>query len=139
MIKFLGKKLYMKIYSLVPRLTVDLVVKDSNGVLLVKRDMEPCKGKWHFPGGTIVLGEKIEDAIKRVARNEAGIKVGIQKFLGVYEYSKKGAFGQCIALVHLVKPVNKSKRGNVRIFNKLPGNMISDQRKILEKFAWKKN
>ena len=53
MAKKISTKLFYKIYSLVPRLCVDIIVKDKRGVVLSKRDIPPCKGMWHIPGGTI--------------------------------------------------------------------------------------
>jgi mutator protein MutT len=38
-------------------------------------------GKWFFPGGKVEIGEKIEDAIKREVKEEAGIEIEVEKFL----------------------------------------------------------
>lgn len=42
------------IYSKVPRLTVEIIVTNSErALLLTKRAIEPCKGQWHLPGGEL--------------------------------------------------------------------------------------
>ncbi|MFH0805336.1 MAG: NUDIX domain-containing protein, partial [Patescibacteria group bacterium] len=58
---------FKSIYSRVPRLCVEIMVKTNNGVLLLKRNIDPEKGKWHLPGGTVLKGERLEDTVKRVA------------------------------------------------------------------------
>ena len=78
--KKLPYKEFLSIYRKVPRLCVDLVVKNKNGVLLTKRDIKPSKGMWHIPGGTILYDESVKDAIKRVAKEETGLKPVLVKW-----------------------------------------------------------
>jgi ADP-ribose pyrophosphatase len=49
-------------------------------VLLVRRDKEPYRGRWSFPGGTIEPGETSREAARREAREETGLEV---ELLGV--------------------------------------------------------
>jgi ADP-ribose pyrophosphatase YjhB (NUDIX family) len=44
MSKPLPESLYREIYSREPRLTVDAIIKTNAGVVLVKRDIPPCRG-----------------------------------------------------------------------------------------------
>jgi 8-oxo-dGTP pyrophosphatase MutT (NUDIX family) len=37
---------------------------------------------WRVPGGRVKFGEKIEDALKREMKEELGIKISVNKFLG---------------------------------------------------------
>jgi ADP-ribose pyrophosphatase YjhB (NUDIX family) len=75
------------IYSKVPRLTVEIVVKNGLGeIYLTKRAIEPCKGQWHLPGGTVRFGERLEDAVKRIAKRELGIEFSEIKDTGYIEY-----------------------------------------------------
>lgn len=77
---------FRDIYSKVPRLTVEVVVRSPAGVLLTLRDIEPCRGLWHLPGGTVRFGEKLVDAVRRVAATEVGIHVVAAHPLGYIEY-----------------------------------------------------
>lgn len=77
---------FRDIYSKVPRLTVEVVVRSPAGVLLTLRDIEPCRGLWHLPGGTVRFGEKLVDAVRRVAAKEVGIDVVAAHPLGYIEY-----------------------------------------------------
>jgi len=76
-----------RIFSRVPRLTVELVIASCDrGVLLALRDFGPCKGLWHLPGGTVRFGEPVIEAVERVARDELGITVGVGELIGYIEY-----------------------------------------------------
>ena len=77
---------FRDIYSKVPRLTVEVVVRSPAGVLLTLRNIEPCRGLWHLPGGTVRFGEKLVDAVRRVAAKEVGIDVVAAHPLGYIEY-----------------------------------------------------
>ena len=83
----LSLKEFNKVYSKVPRLAVDLFIRKAPdyGILLTKRAITPFKGMWHFPGGTVLKEETIKQALKRIAKEELGIKVKIGKLLGYYE------------------------------------------------------
>ncbi|CDK39319.1 NUDIX domain-containing protein [Halorubrum sp. AJ67] len=70
----------------VPLVSVDLVVEHDGGVLLGKRENEPAKGEWFVSGGTVLKNESRTDAVHRVAKEELGEPVVIDKCLGTYEH-----------------------------------------------------
>ncbi|MFB6179086.1 MAG: GDP-mannose mannosyl hydrolase [Halorientalis sp.] len=70
----------------VPLVSVDLVVETEEGVVLGKRENEPAKGEWFVPGGTVHKHEQLTEAVHRVAGDELGIPVTIERQLGVYEH-----------------------------------------------------
>ncbi len=81
------KEEFDKIYSKVPRLTVELIVKDANGrIFFTKRAIPPCTGQWHLPGGTVYFAETISAAVNRVAKRELGIDVKQTINNGFIEY-----------------------------------------------------
>src|SRR5438309_424541 len=84
---WLPKPEYDWIFSRVPRLCVEVVLIDSDrGVLLALRDIPPNVGAWHIPGGTVLFGESLVDAVRRVALDELGLPVTAQELLGYIEY-----------------------------------------------------
>ena len=70
-------------------LTVDAVVfgydaKDGLSVLLIKRLYEPFKGEWAIPGGFLLAGESLEQAVERELKEETGITVNYLEQLYTY-------------------------------------------------------
>ncbi|MFH1585900.1 MAG: NUDIX domain-containing protein [archaeon] len=61
-----------------PSVTVDLIVftiRDNDlKVLLIKRNLDPFKGKWAFPGGFVRTDETLENAAKRELVEETGVR-----------------------------------------------------------------
>jgi ADP-ribose pyrophosphatase YjhB (NUDIX family) len=82
----LSEQEFREIYRRVPRLTVEVVVSGAEGVLLTRRAIEPCRGIWHLPGGTVRFGERLAEAVARVARRELGLVVTESRLLGCIEY-----------------------------------------------------
>jgi ADP-ribose pyrophosphatase YjhB (NUDIX family) len=75
------------IFSRVPRLCVEVVIlAPERGVLLLRRHIPPNVGAWHIPGGTVLFGEPVLEAVKRVARDELGAEVAVGELLGYIEY-----------------------------------------------------
>jgi len=61
-------------------------VSPARGVLLARREIPPNVGAWHIPGGTVLFGEPLVGAVKRVARDELGLEVAVGELLGYIEY-----------------------------------------------------
>jgi len=70
----------------VPIVSVDLVTLTGDGVVLAKRTNEPAKGEWFVPGGRVRKGERLREAVHRVADEELGVDVSIEQSLGTYEH-----------------------------------------------------
>jgi len=135
-VKRLSRRRYYKIYSLVPRMTIDLIIFYKGGIVLSRRDISPCKGMWHLPGATVLLGETLFEAAKRIAKEEVNITVNPLGIIGIKEYSRKTAFGQVVAIVFIARGIRGQLHGNeyarkVDIFTKLPRKMIKEQRDML--------
>jgi 8-oxo-dGTP diphosphatase len=60
---------------LTPRAAVGAVVMKEGKVLLVKRSNAPQKGKWAIPGGSVKLGEILQEAAEREAKEETGLTI----------------------------------------------------------------
>lgn len=126
---------YKYIYSKVPRLTVEIIVRDESGALyLTQRSVEPCKGQWHLPGGTVRFGEPLLTAVRRVAMRELSIDVRKATNCGYIEYPSHYLNG-LDSPVGLVFEVT-DYRGNLAAsaeasdsgwFTKLPHDMHADQ------------
>jgi colanic acid biosynthesis protein WcaH len=86
---FLEKELFSSIIENTPLISIDLIIKDSEGkILLGQRINKPAKNSWFVPGGRIYKDEKIEDAFKRITQDEIGKEFDISNssFKGVYQH-----------------------------------------------------
>jgi len=121
-----------------PSLTVDVIIKTENGIVLVKRKNKPFRGKWALPGGFVEYAERVEEAAKREAEEETGLKVKLQKLVGVYSDPKRDPRGHTITVCYLAKRVGGSLKASsdaaeVKIFEKIPWkNLAFDHAKILK-------
>ena len=62
-----------------PVLVVSAFIKKDNKFLLTH---DPKFEFWRVPGGKPRFGEKMEDALKREMKEELGMKISVDKFLG---------------------------------------------------------
>lgn len=56
-----------------PRVAVGAIVFKDGRVLLVRRGQAPAKGQWAIPGGSVRLGETLQQAAEREILEETGI------------------------------------------------------------------
>jgi ADP-ribose pyrophosphatase YjhB (NUDIX family) len=135
----LSQEDYDLIFSKVPRLCVDIVIKTKEGVLLTLRDIEPYKGEWHLPGGRVMKHEPLIDAVKRIAKAETGFDIEIEKNLGVmeflYEPQEKYAI-HTVSVAFLTHPISGTLKtdwqgSEGRYFKELPENTIKEHKEFL--------
>jgi ADP-ribose pyrophosphatase YjhB (NUDIX family) len=71
--------------SAAPQVAVGAVVLRERELLLVRRGHGPAAGEWSIPGGRVEFGEGLHEATVREVREETGIDVVIDRFLGWVE------------------------------------------------------
>lgn len=137
----LSQEEFTEIYSKVPRLTVEIIIKRNAKIFLTKRNIEPCKGMWHLPGGTVHFGEKLTQAVSRIAERELSIRVDNMKLLGYIEYpshyekgldSPVGMAFEVINYEGKLKPNSEAK--NRGWFKDLPSEMHQEQQDFLKQY-----
>ena len=62
------------------KVSVAAMVHDGNGKILLVNS--PWRG-WEYPGGLIEPGESFEAALRREIREESGVEVEIERFVGI--------------------------------------------------------
>ncbi len=69
----LSQEQFLAVVANTPLVSIDLVVRNTKGGILVGlRRNEPAKGSWFVPGGCIRKGETLPVAFKRISKNELG-------------------------------------------------------------------
>lgn len=130
---------FKRIYSQVPRLCVDLVIRNEKGIVVSKRDINPGKGLWHLPGGTLLMGETIEEAAKRIALNETSLNIKVLKQIGVLEFpQEENMFRHAVSIVLLCEIVNGTLKGSfqgeeIDFFSEFPEPAIPEHKQFVEK------
>ena len=67
-----------------PKVAVGVAVFRADRLLLVRRTMEPGRGRWALPGGYLDLGEDPRGAAAREAAEEAGVVVEVGEVIDVF-------------------------------------------------------
>lgn len=125
---------------------VDLIVIWNKKILFIKRNKEPFKGFWAFPGGFLEEKEKIKHAALRELREETGIKANKNKikFLFYADKPNRDPRGRVISFVFYLnleekpklkiqrKEIKEAKWIGVKEAEKLK--LAFDHKEILKKF-----
>ena len=72
-----------------PLVSLDLIVRDAGGRVLVgRRRNRPAQGWWFVPGGRVGKNERLDEAFRRICEAELGCAHERRdtRFLGVYEH-----------------------------------------------------
>lgn len=97
-----------------PALTVDLVIEleDRPGrpIVLIRRGHPP---EGHaLPGGFVDVGETVEHAALREAREETGLNVRLHELLGVYSDPARDPRGHTVSIVYLASASGAPQAGD---------------------------
>ena len=85
-----------------PALTTDCVIFDPEGrVLLIRRGHAPYAGAYALPGGFVEIGERVEEACRREALEETGIKVDVLRLVGVYSDPARDPRGHTVSVAYV--------------------------------------
>lgn len=67
-----------------PRIVAGAVVAEGERLLVCRRAIAPQRGFWTLPAGYMEVGESVEEAARREAREEACAAIAIEGLLAVY-------------------------------------------------------
>jgi ADP-ribose pyrophosphatase YjhB (NUDIX family) len=68
-----------------PVVGVGGVVIEGERALLIRRGSEPLRGQWSIPGGTLELGESLEQGVARELLEETGLVVRVGELIEVFD------------------------------------------------------
>ncbi|MBU4075417.1 MAG: NUDIX hydrolase [Euryarchaeota archaeon] len=120
-----------------PLLTVDTVIIYLGKLILIRRKNPPFQGHFALPGGFVEVGETVETAAVREAKEETGLDVEIIKLLGVYSEPSRDPRGHTVSVIFLAVGKGNLKAGSdasdTGLFgmNDIP-ELAFDHKKIIE-------
>ena len=86
---FLTAETFAQVVANAPLVSIDLIVEDESGaILLGLRNNPPAQGCWFVPGGRIRKNETLEHAFARISAEEIGLGLIKSKaqLIDVYEH-----------------------------------------------------
>ncbi|MBE2223385.1 MAG: NUDIX hydrolase [Anaerolineae bacterium] len=88
-----------------PKVAVGVLVVENGRLLLVRRAMNPRKGKWSIPAGFVDSGEDPQETAVREALEETNLEIVITGLEDVIfnDYGKSGEAGASIFIIYQAK------------------------------------
>lgn len=86
-----------------PLLTVDIIIEYQNKIVLIRRKNDPFKGHYALPGGFVDVGEVVEDAAIREAKEETGLDIEIKGLVGIYSDRARDPRGHTVSICYVAE------------------------------------
>lgn len=123
-----------------PLLTVDVIIEIEGGkkIVLVRRKNPPIG--WALPGGFVEYGETVEEAARREAKEETGLKVEIKRQFHTYSDPTRDSRGHMVSVVFIGvgkgEPIGGDDASEACAFDlsSLPQDIVFDHRKIIQDY-----
>jgi 8-oxo-dGTP diphosphatase len=125
-----------------PLLTVDIIIemvdREGRPIVLIERKNPPPG--WALPGGFVDVGETVEDAARREAKEETTLDVTLLDLLGVYSDPQRDPRGHTVSVVYTAEAMGKPRAQDDAAFltlydiNKLPQPLAFDHQQILDDY-----
>jgi ADP-ribose pyrophosphatase YjhB (NUDIX family) len=74
------------VFYLDPKVVACTILEKEGEILLLRRAIDPQKGKWVMPGGYVDRGEEVHAAAIRETKEECGLEIHLRDLVGVYSY-----------------------------------------------------
>ncbi|MFB6081329.1 MAG: NUDIX hydrolase [Halanaeroarchaeum sp.] len=89
-------------------LATDGVVLVDGRVVLLERTHPPFEGAWVLPGGMVERGETAAEACVREVREEVGMAVAVESFVGLYDAPDRDVRGT-VSAAYRCRPVDEGE------------------------------
>jgi len=61
------------------------VIIEQGRTLLIRRGSEPLRGEWSIPGGTLEVGETLQEGVARELLEETGVEIRVLELIEVFD------------------------------------------------------
>jgi len=95
-----------------PLLAADAVILFREGIVLIRRENPPFQGCYALPGGFVEMGERVEEAAKREAREETGLDIDLLEMVGVYSDPARDPRGHVVSVAFLAQGRGRLQSGS---------------------------
>jgi len=75
------------VFYLDPKVAACTICMVDGGIVLLRRTIDPKKGKWVFPGGFVDRGETVAGAAVRETLEEVNLRVALSGILDAYSFA----------------------------------------------------
>lgn len=120
-----------------PLLTVDALIIYERKIVLIRRKNPPYQNHFALPGGFVEVGETVEAAVVREAKEETGLDIELLKLVGVYSDPSRDPRGHTVSVCYLaigrgnLKAGSDAKDTGLFSLNEVP-KLAFDHNKIIE-------
>lgn len=126
-----------------PLLTVDIIIECNDGIVLIERKNPPHG--WALPGGFVDVGETIEHAAVREAREETSLDVSLIEQMHTYSDPGRDPRHHTVSTVFIAaaqgvpEGADDAKIAAVHTLDRLPSPLVFDHAAILRDYRYYKN
>ena len=107
-----------------------ILSSDPPGVVLIKRRYEPLAGRWSLPGGTVEVGESLEEALVREIAEETGLDVDVGPVVEVFDRILRDDDGRVRFHFVLVDYLCRPRSGHLRHGSDVDDVVVADPEKL---------
>lgn len=117
---------------------IELTDKPGRPIVLIERKNPPYG--WAIPGGFVDVGERLEVAAIREAKEEVCLDVTLTALLGMYSDPKRDERGHTVTAVYVAEATGEPQAAddakNLALFelDNLPDELAFDHRQVLEDY-----
>jgi 8-oxo-dGTP diphosphatase len=121
-----------------PYVTADIIIRYQGGIVLIERKNEPAG--WALPGGFVEIGESVEEAAVREAREETSLEVALVEQFHTYSKPGRDPRFQTVTVVFIgigagtLKGRDDARQAEVYSPNNLPEQIAFDHREIINDY-----
>jgi 8-oxo-dGTP diphosphatase len=121
-----------------PSIAVDVIIEYGGGIVLIERKNEPFG--WAIPGGFVDVGESLEVAAVREAKEETSLDVELCDLLYVYGKPERDRRGHTVSVIYSgrgtgeLKAADDAKKAKVYSQADLPSDLAFDHQEILDDY-----